>query len=229
MVRAPARSRSDRCHGVSHGRALDFGRGHSRRSDRDDDPRPAARTRVHQRHGRDRRVRRPCERGRRPSSDSGSGSRPAIRYSAGSYRSRSMSPRPQEPTPGMTRPVCGRSRRRSIRRAFRRRGLSVPRRSGDRSGGISSEGRLRHGRRPSSITAYLTVRFRPARGRRGRCNRARPDGHGGGTEPAGYDLDLNVVAALLTVAGYSVNDTIVIFDRVRERLGSMGRGQSARP
>ena len=32
----------------------------------------------------------------------------------------------------------------------------------------------------------------------------------------GYDLSLNVVAALLTITGYSVNDTIVIFDRVRE-------------
>ena len=39
----------------------------------------------------------------------------------------------------------------------------------------------------------------------------------------GYDLDLNVVAALLAVAGYSVNDTIVIFDRVRENLRNMGR------
>jgi SecD/SecF fusion protein len=33
---------------------------------------------------------------------------------------------------------------------------------------------------------------------------------------AGYDLSLNVIAALLTSIGYSVNDTIVIFDRVRE-------------
>jgi preprotein translocase SecF subunit len=33
---------------------------------------------------------------------------------------------------------------------------------------------------------------------------------------AGYDLSLNVVAALLTIVGYSVNDTIVVFDRVRE-------------
>ena len=32
----------------------------------------------------------------------------------------------------------------------------------------------------------------------------------------GYDLSLNIVAALLTIVGYSVNDTIVIFDRVRE-------------
>ncbi len=36
-----------------------------------------------------------------------------------------------------------------------------------------------------------------------------------------YDLTLNVIAAILTVAGYSTNDTIVIFDRVRENLRSM--------
>ena len=40
---------------------------------------------------------------------------------------------------------------------------------------------------------------------------------------AGYDLSLNVVAALLTITGYSVNDTIVIFDRVRENLRTMRR------
>ena len=33
-----------------------------------------------------------------------------------------------------------------------------------------------------------------------------------------YDLTLNVIAGLLTITGYSVNDTIVIFDRVRENL-----------
>ena len=32
----------------------------------------------------------------------------------------------------------------------------------------------------------------------------------------GYDLSLNVIAAILTITGYSVNDTIVVFDRVRE-------------
>ena len=31
-----------------------------------------------------------------------------------------------------------------------------------------------------------------------------------------YELSLNVIAALLAITGYSVNDTIVIFDRVRE-------------
>jgi len=30
------------------------------------------------------------------------------------------------------------------------------------------------------------------------------------------EFDLNIVAALLTVIGYSINDTIVIFDRIRE-------------
>lgn len=34
----------------------------------------------------------------------------------------------------------------------------------------------------------------------------------------GYDMTLNVIAAILTVTGYSTNDTIVIFDRVRENL-----------
>lgn len=32
------------------------------------------------------------------------------------------------------------------------------------------------------------------------------------------EIDLNIIAALLTIAGYSINDTIVIFDRVRENL-----------
>jgi len=39
----------------------------------------------------------------------------------------------------------------------------------------------------------------------------------------GYDLSLNVVAAILTITGYSVNDTIVIFDRVRENMRSRRR------
>ena len=36
----------------------------------------------------------------------------------------------------------------------------------------------------------------------------------------GYDLSLNIIAAILTITGYSVNDTIVVFDRVRENLRS---------
>jgi len=34
----------------------------------------------------------------------------------------------------------------------------------------------------------------------------------------GYEITLNIIAALLTLVGYSVNDTIVIFDRARENL-----------
>jgi preprotein translocase subunit SecF len=40
---------------------------------------------------------------------------------------------------------------------------------------------------------------------------------------AGYELSLNVVAAILTLVGYGVNDQIVIFDRVRENLRSSRR------
>ena len=35
----------------------------------------------------------------------------------------------------------------------------------------------------------------------------------------GRELSLPIVAALLTIVGYSVNDTIVVFDRIREDLG----------
>ncbi len=38
-----------------------------------------------------------------------------------------------------------------------------------------------------------------------------------------YDLTLNIIAGLLTITGYSVNDTIVIFDRVRENMRAMRR------
>ncbi len=37
----------------------------------------------------------------------------------------------------------------------------------------------------------------------------------------GYELSLNVVAAMLTITGYSVNDSIVVFDRVRENIRRM--------
>lgn len=36
---------------------------------------------------------------------------------------------------------------------------------------------------------------------------------------SGKEFNLTTVAALLTIVGYSVNDTVVIFDRVRENLG----------
>jgi preprotein translocase subunit SecF len=38
-----------------------------------------------------------------------------------------------------------------------------------------------------------------------------------------FDMSLNVIAAFLAFTGYSTNDTIVIFDRVRENLRSMRR------
>jgi preprotein translocase subunit SecF len=41
------------------------------------------------------------------------------------------------------------------------------------------------------------------------------------------EIDLTTVAAVLTIIGYSVNDTVVIYDRVRENLGKL-RGASFR-
>ena len=38
-----------------------------------------------------------------------------------------------------------------------------------------------------------------------------------------YEISLPVIAAFLTIVGYSLNDTIVIFDRVRENVKSMKR------
>ncbi len=38
----------------------------------------------------------------------------------------------------------------------------------------------------------------------------------------GYEMSLPVVAAFLTLVGYSVNDTVVIFDRIRENLRAKG-------
>ena len=76
----------------------------------------------------------------------------------------------------------------------------------------------------AGITGYIAIRFRP--------------GFAVGAIAAtfhdilvtvslltacGYDLSLNVVAAILTIGGYSVNDTIVTFDRVREHLRSTPR------
>ena len=36
-----------------------------------------------------------------------------------------------------------------------------------------------------------------------------------------YEISLSVVAAFLTIVGYSLNDTIVIFDRIRENIKGM--------
>ncbi len=42
----------------------------------------------------------------------------------------------------------------------------------------------------------------------------------------GLEFDLTVLAAVLAVIGYSLNDTIVVFDRVRENFRKMRRGDS---
>jgi preprotein translocase subunit SecF len=41
-----------------------------------------------------------------------------------------------------------------------------------------------------------------------------------------FDFDLTVLAALLAVIGYSLNDTIVVFDRIRENFRRMRKGTS---
>ena len=39
----------------------------------------------------------------------------------------------------------------------------------------------------------------------------------------GYEISLSVIAAFLTIVGYSLNDTIVIYDRIRENLKTLNR------
>lgn len=41
-----------------------------------------------------------------------------------------------------------------------------------------------------------------------------------------FDFDLTVLAAILAVIGYSLNDTIVVFDRIRENFRKMRKGSS---
>ena len=40
-----------------------------------------------------------------------------------------------------------------------------------------------------------------------------------GVLPFAMEVDQNFIAAILTVIGYQINDTVVVFDRVRENLG----------
>jgi preprotein translocase subunit SecF len=49
----------------------------------------------------------------------------------------------------------------------------------------------------------------------------------GATILMGIELSGATLAAVLTIAGYSVNDTIIIFDRMRENLRERDRGGSA--
>jgi preprotein translocase subunit SecF len=39
----------------------------------------------------------------------------------------------------------------------------------------------------------------------------------------GYDFDISIIIAFLVIAGFSVHDTIVVFDRVRENLRKEGK------
>jgi SecD/SecF fusion protein len=42
-----------------------------------------------------------------------------------------------------------------------------------------------------------------------------------------FKIDLNIVAALLTIAGYSLNDTVIVMDRIRENRGKLPFATSA--
>jgi preprotein translocase SecF subunit len=42
---------------------------------------------------------------------------------------------------------------------------------------------------------------------------------------AGHEFNAPMLAALLTIVGYSVNDTIIIFDRIRDNMGLMHKGK----
>jgi preprotein translocase SecF subunit len=44
----------------------------------------------------------------------------------------------------------------------------------------------------------------------------------------GREISLPVIAALLTIAGFSINDTIVVFDRIRERGKALRREKHSR-
>jgi len=43
----------------------------------------------------------------------------------------------------------------------------------------------------------------------------------------GWEFDLNVLAAVLAIIGYSINDTVVIFDRIRENFREMRGADTA--
>ncbi len=38
-----------------------------------------------------------------------------------------------------------------------------------------------------------------------------------------FEIDLTIIAAFLTIVGYSLNDTIVVFDRIRENIANYSR------
>ncbi len=39
----------------------------------------------------------------------------------------------------------------------------------------------------------------------------------------GRDIDLPIIAAFLAIIGYSLNDTIIVYDRIRENMGKLSK------
>ncbi|MFQ5767868.1 MAG: protein translocase subunit SecF, partial [Acidobacteriota bacterium] len=75
----------------------------------------------------------------------------------------------------------------------------------------------------TGMLIYITVRFRKLGFALGAILALVHDGiiSAGVFNLGGGQFDLTIVAGILTLLGYSINDTIVIFDRVREDMRSM--------
>ena len=168
------------------------------------------RPRRRRRHGRDRRAHyEPMADGdARPAQGDGD-PRPAPRTSTGSRSCR----RPPSATWPTTRASASSrswppttSARRSARTCARRR----PTRSASRSSACWSTS----GSASSSSTA--SARSSPSS--------TTPSSRSACSSLTGREIDIPTIAALLTLVGYSVNDTVVIFDRIRERI-KLDRGK----
>ncbi len=49
-----------------------------------------------------------------------------------------------------------------------------------------------------------------------------------GILPFSLEIDQAFIAAILTVVGYSINDTVIVFDRIREFMGSISKKRNER-
>ena len=58
------------------------------------------------------------------------------------------------------------------------------------------------------------------------CGMLVDKGIGGALLLTDFKIDLALVAACLTIVGYSLNDTIVVFDRIRENRGRLSRASA---